>query len=346
MLHRAAFSYRLRTLMAVVGSIAVATAYAADDSASEARAWLERMSEALSTRNYDARFVHLVGGRAENMRIIHRVADGAVTERLVSLDGSGREIIRTNQEVVCYLPDRRTVLVEKRRDQGSLLNTVPSYSEGLLNYYTLATPGETRILGRPAQFVTVQPRDRLRYGYRLWLDRDTAMPLKSQLADRDGRVIEQIVFSEFSTPAVIDASLLKTSIAAEGFRWVRQDAAPTRRSTDIGWAVVNPPEGFRVTVTRIQTIGGVTTRHLVLSDGLASVSVFIESRAPVSTQPPGPAVARVGSAMAYSTDTDDHRITAVGEVPVSTLRAIASAVKQDAADAAEHLHQEKVEPAR
>lgn len=314
-----------------LAGVAMTAAYAGDDTANEARAWLERMSQALSTRNYDARFVHLVGGRAENMRIIHRVADGTVTERLVSLDGSGREILRTEDEVICYLPDRRTVLVEKRRDRGSLLSTVPTYREGLQAYYTLAAPGETRILGRPAQFVVVQPRDHLRYGYRLWLDRETAMPLKSQLCDRDGRVIEQIVFSEFSTPPTIDAALLKSSVVADGFQWIRQDARP-RRVANAGWVVVGPPEGFRLTVIREQTIGGLTARHLVLSDGLASVSVFIEPRLPDgdSMRPPSPEVARVGSALAYSTEANEHRITAVGEVPVATLRAIAGAVKPDA----------------
>lgn len=338
----AVYARMLGILIAMLGGMAAASAYAGDDTADEARTWLERMSKALATRNYDGRFVHLVGGRAENMRIIHSVTGRSVTERLISLDGSGREIVRTEDEVVCYLPDRRTVLVEKRRGEGSLLSTVPTYSDELQNYYTLSAPGETRILGREAQFVVVQPRDRLRYGYRLWLDRETAIPLKSQLCDRDGRVIEQIVFSDLRTPPSIDASLLKTSIDTEGFRWIRQDARPTRRvaetgSIELGWMVVNPPDGFRVTVTRVQSIAGSTARHLVLSDGLASVSVFIEPRANqgAQSQPAGPEVARLGSALAYSTEADDHRITAVGEVPVATLRAIANAVKpgvQDAAD--------------
>ncbi len=326
----------------------IASVYAAEDTANEARAWLERMSQALATRNYDVRFLHLVGGHAENMRIIHRVADGAVTERLVSLDGSGREVIRTETEVICYLPDRRTVLVEKRTDRNSLLATVPTYSDSLQAYYALAAPGTTRILGRPAQYVTVQPRDNFRYGYRLWLDQETAMPLKSQLSDRAGRVIEQIVFSELNTPATIDAALLKSSIATQGFQWIRQEMRAQRVSSGAGWVVVNPPLGFRITVTRMQNIGGTgPVRHLVLSDGLASVSVFIEPKSvPPSANNANKAgdaltssagegateLSRVGSALAYSTEVHEHRITAVGEVPANTLRAIASSVQREGAD--------------
>jgi sigma-E factor negative regulatory protein RseB len=331
-------------LLGVLAVGFLATAHAAEETANEARAWLARMSEALATRNYDVRFLHLVGGHAENMRIIHRVADGEVTERLVSLDGSGREVVRTQSEVMCYLPDRRTVLVEKRTDNNSLLGTVPVYSEGLQSNYALATPGTTRILGRPAQFITVQPRDNFRYGYRLWLDQETALPLKSQLCDRAGRVIEQIVFSDLSTPASIDVGLLKTSIETTGFQWVRQElraAHLPRDGASVGeWVVANPPQGFRLTVTRMQNIGGAgPVRHLVLTDGLAFVSVFIE---PTQSKPESSAtgttadthgaaaeLSRVGSALAYSTEAHEHRITAVGEVPANTLRAIATSVQRE-----------------
>jgi len=320
----------------------VASVPAAEETANEARLWLERMSQALATRNYDVRFLHVVGGHAENMRIIHRVADGAVTERLVSLDGSGREIVRSASEVICYLPDRRTVLVEKRTDNASLLGTVPVYSEKLQAYYSLAAQGTTRILGRPVQYVTVQPRDNFRYGYRLWLDQETALPLKSQLCDRNGRVIEQIVFSELNTPTAIDAALLKSSVATAGFKWIRQELRALRvpdagwgNAVNSKWVVVNPPLGFRLTVTRMQNMGGTgPVRHLVLTDGLASVSVFIEpSGNPTAAAPQSAAeLSRVGSALAYSTQAHEHRITAVGEVPANTLRAIATAVQREGVD--------------
>lgn len=349
--HVVAFAVILSKRMLFVVALGMSwltSAQAADavaDGVNDARVWLERMSEALTTRNYDVRFLHVMGSHAENMRIIHRVAEGAVSERLVSLDGSGREVIRTQSEVICYLPDRRTVLVEKRRDNSSLLGTVPMYSDNLQAYYTLASPGATRILGRPAQYITVQPRDNFRYGYRLWLDQETALPLKSQLCDRNGRVIEQIIFSELNTPATIDAELLKTSIVTTGFQWVRQDLRAQRLPMGSDWIVVNPPQGFRVTVTRLQNFGGAgPVRHMVLSDGLASVSVFIEpntaktsgkgndSHATNTAANATAELSRVGSALAYTTEAYAHRITAVGEVPANTLRAIATAVQREAGD--------------
>ena len=86
--------------------------------ADDPRGWLDKMNQALATRNYDGTFFHLSEGRVETMRIVHRVKAGRVTERLQSLDGSGREFVRNNDELTCYLPDQHTVLVEPRQDRG------------------------------------------------------------------------------------------------------------------------------------------------------------------------------------------------------------------------------------
>jgi sigma-E factor negative regulatory protein RseB len=294
----------------------------------DARQWLERMTRALAEQNYDGRFFHLTESRSETMRIIHRVDKGKVSERLVSLDGSGREIIRDDSQVVCYLPDKRTVLVEKRTDNNSLLAALPSYSESLEAHYSIEKIGKVvKTLGRKTQMIVVQPRDQYRYGYRLWLDQETAMPLKSQLSDRNGRVIEQILFAELNLRDRIPITELQPAVSAEGFRWLRQDPQPVRVADGaVGWSVIRLPAGFRLTTWRVQAIAGSSApvRHLVFSDGLASVSVFIEPRGAQITPMHG--LARVGAAFAYSRDLDGHQVTAVGEVPAATVEAIAAGV--------------------
>ncbi|MBM0105120.1 MucB/RseB C-terminal domain-containing protein [Steroidobacter sp. S1-65] len=319
----------LRWPVSLLAAMLVSTVHAGDR---EARQWLERMSEALATRNYEGRFFHLRDSRSEAMRIYHRVDKGKVTERLVSLDGSGREIIRNQTEVICYLPDRRTVLVEKRTDDNTLLAAVPAYNEELETHYNIERGPFTKALGRRTQVINVTPRDQFRYGYRLWLDDETAMPLKSQLCDREGRVIEQILFAELNFRDRIPADSLKPSISGEGFRWIRQDAQPQLAAGQTGnWGVIRPPAGFRLTAWRIQFIAGssVPVQHLVYSDGLASVSVFIEPRNPQAEPIKG--LAKVGAAFAFSRALDDHQVTAVGEVPPVTLEAIAAGVAKEGA---------------
>jgi sigma-E factor negative regulatory protein RseB len=312
-------------------ALCCAVIFPAHASDPEAREWLERMSRALSTQNYDGRFFHLRDSRSESMRIIHRVDRGKITERLVSLDGSGREIVRNASEVICYLPDKRIVLVEKRTDENSLVAALPVYNEALESLYQIERLGGiVKAHGRKTQIIEVKPRDQYRYGYKLWLDQETAMPLKSQLCDRNGKVIEQILFSELNLRERIPADELKASISGEGYKWLRQeDTLPPRMANAVmGWSVARLPAGFRLTTWRIQLIAGSPTpvRHLVYSDGLASVSVFIEPRD--SQSQPMHGLAKVGAAFAYSLDLDGHQVTAVGEVPAATVEAIAAGVKR------------------
>ena len=308
---------------------AVLPAHASDP---EARAWLERMSRALSSQSYEGRFFHLRQSRSESMRIIHRVdSKGRITERLVSLDGSGREIIRNDDEVICYLPDKKVVLVEKRTENNSLVSALPVYNDALESLYKIErSGGVVKALGRKTQIIEVRPRDQYRYGYRLWLDQETAMPLKSQLCDNNGKVIEQILFAELNLRDRIPAGELKASISGEGYHWLRQDDAPVASVTNavMGWSVARLPAGFRLTTWRMQVIAGSPTpvRHLVYSDGLASVSVFIEPRG--AQVLPQQGLSKVGAAFAYSRDLDGHQVTAVGEVPAATVEAIATGVRR------------------
>jgi sigma-E factor negative regulatory protein RseB len=313
-----------RGVWALCGLLLAGTAAAGDG---DAREWLERMAHALATRNYDGKFFHLSDAQSEAMRIVHRVRDGRVVERLVSLDGSGREIIRNESELVCYLPDKRTVLVEKRTDGNPLLAALPSYSQGLEAHYEIEVLDQAKLLGRRTQLIAVRPRDEFRYGYRLWLDFETAMPLKSQLCDRDGKVIEQILFAELELPEDIPDSELEAAVDAGTFDWLRPDnEPPADRSVPKGWSVTELPAGFELTASRVQRIAGTESpvRHLVFSDGLASVSVFIEKSASEDLR----GLTRVGSAYAYSMARHGHQITAVGEVPAATVEFIASAVRQ------------------
>jgi sigma-E factor negative regulatory protein RseB len=301
----------------------------------DARQWLERMSQALAEQNYEGRFFHVRDSRSETMRIIHRVDHGKVSERLVSLDGSGREIIRNDTEVICYLPDKRTVLVEKRNDAASLIVNLPIYSKELETYYSIEKVGDVaKAHGRKAQVVMVQPRDQYRYGYKLWLDQETALPLKTQLCDRQGRVIEQILFAELNLRDRIPADDLKPSISGEGYRWLRQTTQPVQLTqTRVGWSVERLPAGFRLTTWRIQAIAGSPTpvRHLVYSDGLASVSVFIEPHDAGQNKSVN-GLARVGGAIAYTRDHDGYQVTAVGDgVPAATVEAIATGLTRDEA---------------
>jgi sigma-E factor negative regulatory protein RseB len=272
------------------------------------------------------------------LRIIHRVADGTVSERLVSLDGSGREFIRTGSSLTCYLPDKHVVLVERTPAKVSLLGGFPAIDDQTARFYDIKEVARMRFNRRATHLITVMPRDQYRYGYRLWIDDSTAMPLKTQLCDAHGNVIEQIVFANLKTPTSIPDSAFRPAISTTGFQWLRNDSAPPLKETAAQgatvWSVDPLPPGFRMTVRAAQTMPGSPgpVDHLVFTDGLASVSVFVETHV-VTTTGQGPVMesARVGSSYAFSTVVDGHKVTAVGEVPPQTVRFIADSVKAERA---------------
>src|SRR5579862_1141527 len=256
---------RMRTTMRRVrtrerfGWLALAMVVATAVAAEEPTQWLERMNQALTTRNYDGTFSHWHGGKVEMLRIIHRVQDGAVAERLVSLDGSGREFIRTGSDLACYLPDKKTVLVEKRPADESLLTGFPAINEQTANFYDIQEIARTRLNRRDTHVITVSPKDEFRYGYRLWIDESTAMPLKTQLCDGRGHVIEQIVFASLTLPSRIPDSAFKPDVSTAGFKWLRNDSPPIKESaenTTLAWNALMLPPGFRMTSRSAQVMPG------------------------------------------------------------------------------------------
>ena len=293
----------------------------------EPKEWLERMNRALTTRNYVGVFTHNQGGRVETLRIIHRVRGNDVSERLLSLDGPGREFIREGSELTCYFPDRREVIVERRAPDGLLLGNLPVLDEGESHVYEIRGGERERLLGRTTRVVALSPRDSYRYGYKLWIDEQTSMPLKTQLCDQSGQVIEQIVFSNIDLPERIPDSMFKPQVDASTYRWLRAEPRVASASTPAMWDAMRLPPGFRIATRSAQAMPGSSelTAHLVFTDGIASVSVFVEPRKADSSSAQG--AARVGSSSAYSTVVDGHQVTAVGEVPPSTVELIAKQVK-------------------
>jgi sigma-E factor negative regulatory protein RseB len=303
--------------------------------AEDARIWVERMNQALATRNYDGVFVHQQGSRRETLRIIHRVQDGETRERLVAVDGSGREFVRNGAELVCYFPDRRVAIVERRPADTGFIGGLPGFDASADASYVIEARDRSRMQGRITRLITLTPRDEFRYGYRLWIDEKTAMPVKTQLCDSRGNVIEQITFASLALPARIEDELLQPEVATEGFKWLRHDmpGVPREQHAASRWQAQALPPGFRMSVRADQALGQRgPLSHLVFTDGLASVSVFIESQARAAVRPGAPELeagaTQLGSAAAYSIVVGSNRVTAVGEVPPATVRFIAQSLQQ------------------
>jgi sigma-E factor negative regulatory protein RseB len=293
--------------------------------AQPAREWLERMNRAVDELNYSGTFVHVLDGTPETLHIVHRHADGQSGERILSLDGARREIVRQGARVQGIFPDRRIVLFETRRDVSPLATALPSNAAELEPHYAIELGPTARVADRSVQLLEIKPRDEYRYGYMLWLDLTTAMPLKSHLVDEEGNVVEEILFTDIEFPADIPASALEPTIDTTGFTTQRATEAKPL-AAEIPWRAAAPP-GFKLSVATESQIAGSDTPvgHLVYSDGLATVSVFIED--PATEADVGEGFSTMGSTNVYSlTLSSGQKATAVGEVPRQTVRTIASSL--------------------
>lgn len=302
----------------------------ADD---EPRDWLQRMARALDTLNYEGTLLHLNGGDPVVLKIVHRSENGVSTERITAMDEVGREIIRRGDEVTCILPDQRSVLVEGGPDApGDASPLRRPFAEGAEfdpAYYRLAIASGGRLVGRDTRLVTVRPTDSYRYGYQLWLDESTAMPLKVQVTGEDGAVVEQLIFSDINLPSRIPAERVQPSRDLAAFTWHRTPAAGKKvagKNATGPWQARSLPPGFVLRAERAEPMnpGEPPTRQLVYSDGVASVSVFVAQGVAPAERAAG--TSRMGAANVYTTLTDGHLITAVGEVPVRTVESIARSV--------------------
>jgi sigma-E factor negative regulatory protein RseB len=300
------------------------------------RELLQRMETAIETLNYEGIFVHIVEGRADTMQVVHRFENGQRTERLMSLDGPSREIIRDDKEVTCIFGDRKSVLVEKRSDDGPLRAAVPRYSADLDAYYEFEMLRPEKKAGRPALVMAIRPRDDFRYGYKLWMDKATDMPLKAQLVDRYGKIVEQLMFVSVELPSSIPEARVAQTLSTDGFTWYVEDerSGPEASSDVSSWRASQMPDGFRLETSKIKLMAGAErmVEHLVYTDGVASVSVFVESADREKDDLKGES--RIGAANAYTAVVDGHQVTAVGEVPMGTVRMIARSMQRETSSVA------------
>lgn len=289
------------------------------------RDWLQRMTHALETSSYVGEYRIEGRGYAERMQIAHCVRDGVIRERLVSLDGPRREFIRRGEEVTAYLPDKGLAVVERRPGKGGLLAVLPQYDGEIEQWYDVVLDDRANgPNGRKAAVVSVKPRDGYRFGHRLWIDEATGMPVRTELFDASGELVERLSFTRLEIRREVPDDHLQPGVDAADYQWVRQTAHPPAGA--LAWQVSSPPPGFRLSASAVKDIVGVPSpvSQLVLSDGLASVSVFIHQ--PAAGQQPSQGSGRAGAASTFSGVVEGQQVTAVGEVPPQTLEAIVGSI--------------------
>ncbi|MBS3996142.1 MAG: MucB/RseB C-terminal domain-containing protein [Hydrogenophaga sp.] len=292
--------------------------------------WLMRMHDASRQRAYMGTLVVTAGSNMSASRIWH-VCDGAQQmERVDTLTGAARSTIRRNNEVITFVPESRTALVEKRESLGLFPDLLRTPANAIPEFYGVRETGSERVAGYLADVVEIVPRDALRFGYRVWSEKKTGLVVKLQTLGEQGAVLEQVAFSELQMDAPVSMEKLSRQMNdTKGYDVQR----PTMRKTSLekeGWQLKLSVPGFlpMSCQTREASVAsaGPSPLQCVYSDGLASVSLFVET---YDAQRHGAEKTAVtGATHSITRRIGNHWLTAMGEVPASTLSRFAQALER------------------
>lgn len=302
----------------VLGGVLVAPVYG--DQQGEVLVWLQKMAAAAQKLNYTGTFTYQSGGSSETSRITHLVDASGEQEKLEVLDGSPREVVRSNDEVKCFLPDDKIVIIEKRGQHKAFPALLPASVGSLGEHYQIRKGEISRVAGLDSQLIVLEPKDTLRYGHHLWADINSGLILKARTVNERNETIEQFAFSQLQINGVIGREALKPKFDTEGKAW-RVHNARAAQSLSAGgeWLFKAQLPGFKKSAgMRRQAArgGGPETTHFIFSDGLASISVFIE---PLADQKAEKATYSVGAINVYKRVAGKHLLTVLGEAPMTTL---------------------------
>lgn len=290
--------------------------------------WLRKMAGASSQLNYSGTFVYQHGGQSETSRIVHYVnSAGGVFEKLETLDGPAREVIRSNDQVTCYLPSTKTVIIEQRN--GRLLPApLPERLTDLVENYLVKMGKLDRVAGHECQVIELGPKDSLRYGRHFCAEVQSGLPLRVRSFNEKNEAVESFAFTQLTIGGGFNRDKVKSKYAAKSQNWRIDRSAlnVSERAADTGWVLNNQPAGFKklMEVRRSTTGRAGSVAQIVFSDGLAAVSVFIE---PMPKERPVRALTHQGAVNIYTRSLADHMVTVLGEAPAATVMQIANSLE-------------------
>lgn len=297
--------------------------------------WLQRVSAAAHKLSYSGTFVYRNGSQSETSRIVHVVSNGNRQEKLAVLDGSPREVIRNNEEVKCYLPESRLLIIEQRSTRRTFPSLLPMSLSGLGQSYLVRPGGNGRVAGYESRIIRLEPRDGLRYGHQFWIEPVSGLLLKADIFDAKGEVLESLAFTELQVGGAVNPDALKSGFAMtsrENPDWQVRQASLRELREDVPWQFKFELPGFRREASMRRSISQSNGEmhevlHWVFSDGLAAISVFI-SRQQDKTAPADSGEVQVHGALSvFKRAIDGYQVVVMGDVPPAAIKQFAEGIK-------------------
>ncbi len=292
--------------------------------------WLEKMAAALQSTSFRGRSIYLSGDQLTTVEILRGVINGEAWERVVHLSGEPAEILRKGERIACLHPEGVSELKDTRLvpDIASAAMTFASDLPERWNttQYRLHEGPEERVAGRQAKRIDIIPADRFRYGLHLWLDKDTALLLKSVIVDQRGRALDMFEFVSIEVGLPLKEADFEP---ANGLQWLSSsssNAEEAKLNSDwrLGWL----PAGFKPSSHVLRPLSSAIFAQSY-SDGVAAFTLFVE---PIEEGDEMEGSRQHGATVAVSyrapAPHDKWRVTVVGEIPLETAMQVASSIQR------------------
>ena len=276
--------------------------------------------------DYSGVFVYQYGNHVETSRISHIVDANGEYEKLEGLDGPKREIIRHRGQVWCYRQNQM-VQVESHQGKGKFPMLLPDQLSALSENYRVKEVGAGRVAGHETKVLLFQPKDKLRYTRKVWVDTGTGLLLKSAVLNDKNQIVEQYAFTELKVGKDADRSWVASDEVKNlpGLGQMSQDKA--EQTVSSGWVVDALPDGFKKKTELVRPMHGnhAPVTQLVFSDGLSAISVFVEPVSADENEKEG--LSSRGAVNLYSKIVDGHVYHVVGEVPPITVIQVLNSIR-------------------
>jgi sigma-E factor negative regulatory protein RseB len=308
---------------AVLVAVPPAPTFAASD---EPIVLLHKVAAAANQLTYSGVFVYRSGKREETSRIAHTVEDGRQRERIEVLDGSPREVIRDGQEVRCFLPDEKLLVVESESRRRGFPAVFTQGYANIGESYLLKRGDSGRVAGIETQSIRIEPRDGYRYAHEWSIDPVSGLLLKASLLGEQGDALESFAFTQVRIGKPLEREALAPKF--EGSKpSIKRVAATEVRPEELAWVFRSGVPGFRKVsaMKRPTAQGDLEGVHVVFSDGLAAISVFIE---PAKATAAESAVSRMGAMHVYHRSMHDYQAVVMGEVPAAAVKRLGDGIER------------------
>lgn len=288
--------------------------------------WINKMSSSSHQGNYQGTFVFWRDQKLEAMRIAHGSKDGKIWVSLESLNGEPRQLIHKNGKVVSIFPNKHLVSINEMTSNLPFHPSLPKDIKQLSKLYELSMLGQERIANRDTQVIQIKPKDAYRYGFKYWLDKDTGLMLRCDVINENKKTIEQMMFTDFEYLQSPPKAAFKQTQIPSDYKVLKQDETQSLKAGN-SWFAKQLPNGFMLTKNILKPMRKKqeSVQQLVFSDGLASVSVFIDHNVSAPHRLSGHT--KMGSINAFGVMMNEHQVTAIGEVPMNTVKLIAESIQ-------------------